>query len=143
MDKSPYAKVEVAAGPRFKAAARDVKGALEKALRFLAVRPPSLVSIALVSDKEMRRVNNETRGKDEPTSVLSFPETTPFPPEEGYRALGEIVLAPDAIARKEEDIIRLAVHGLLHLLGYTHDGESDTMEMERLESEVFKEAVES
>ncbi|OGG37418.1 rRNA maturation RNase YbeY, partial [Candidatus Jorgensenbacteria bacterium GWA1_54_12] len=105
--------------------------------------PLPLVSVALVSDKEMRRVSNETRGKDEPTTVLSFPETTQFPPEEGYRALGEIVLAPETITRKGEDIARLAVHGLLHLLGYTHDGESDTMEMERLESEVFKEAVES
>jgi len=143
MDKSPYAKVEVAAGPRFKAAARSVTEALEKALCFLAVQPLPLVSVALVSDKEMRRVNNETRGKDEPTTVLSFPETTQFPPEEGYRALGEIVLAPETITRKGEDIARLAVHGLLHLLGYTHDGESDTMEMERLESEVFKEAVES
>ncbi len=115
-------------------AARSVTEALEQALRFL--RAEGTVSVALVSDAAMRRVNRERRGKDESTTVLSFAERESNAPERSY--LGEILLAPDTVRRRGEDVVSLAVHGLLHLLGYTHDGEDDSIEMERTEAKVLQ-----
>ncbi len=116
----------------------QVQEALEEALRFFGAA--GTVSVALVPDEEMRRVNRERRGKDEPTTVLSFAErdvpvglrnASPVP------HLGEILLAPDTISRRGEHIVRFALHGLLHLLGYTHESERDTMEMEQAEQKAL------
>jgi len=52
--------------------------------------------------------------------------------------LGEIFLAPEYVRDHGEDIVFLAVHGLLHLLGYTHDGERDSIKMERKEREIIR-----
>jgi len=88
-----------------------------------------LLSIALVSDTEMRKLNKRYRGKDYATDVLSFPGVP----------LGDIVIAR-GLARRQARAARhsftaelrvLSLHGLLHLLGYDH--ERDHGEMRRLE----------
>ncbi len=106
------------------------------------------VHIFLIKDEEMRRINRTFRGKDKPTNVLSFEEPKNFPclrrqahpehrAEKGSVKLGEIYLAPDYIERKGENIGHLVIHGILHLLGYTHKGLRDRMEMEKKENEVL------
>ena len=78
------------------------------------------LSIALVGEKRMRELNRMYRGKNNPTNVLSFPLQE--------LGLGEIILCPAKIrkdARKygilfEQGLVRVFVHGLLHLLGYNH-----------------------
>ena len=92
--------------------------------------------VALVSDARMRALNRQFRGKDKVTDVLSFPAG----PSTSLRArargfLGDIVIA-SGVAKKQAkaaghslniEIRVLALHGLLHLLGYDHDGDDGKM----------------
>lgn len=114
--------------------------------RWLAATAPARaageVTVAVVSDRRMRALNRVFRGKDVPTDVLSFPTDptdTPVSPTEP-RLLGDIVIA-SGIARAQAtreghrlttELRVLALHGLLHLLGYDH--ETDTGEMARVEA---------
>jgi probable rRNA maturation factor len=101
------------------------------------------VSIALVSEQRMRALNRRYRGKDRSTDVLSFPGDR-FPSTQRTRRtqnryLGEIVIARGVARRQARDAHHseltelrvLALHGLLHLLGYDH--ERDGGEMRRTE----------
>ncbi len=92
------------------------------------------VCVALVSDARIRALNREYRGADTPTDVLSFPSGP-----EGDPSLGDIVSAT-GVARRQAaaaghalstELKVLALHGLLHLLGYDH--ETDGGKMARLE----------
>ncbi|HXF44459.1 MAG TPA: rRNA maturation RNase YbeY [Candidatus Paceibacterota bacterium] len=111
----------------------EIRRAGTQALKALKVGAAS-ADVFLVDDAAMRRLNRDFRGKDKPTDVLSFTEPAFFPhPERRGRYLGEIYLAPDYIRAKGGDIRHLLVHGLLHLLGYTHAGARDRIKMEKLE----------
>ena len=115
--------------------------------------PGTSVSLTLVRDPEMRRLNREHRGKDAPTDVLSFPmyapeafdregATRPLPFDENgaERMLGDIVVSVDTAARQaadydaplEREIERLLIHAVLHLAGHDHlvPGERAVMEAE-------------
>ena len=132
------------------------------------------VTIALVTDPVMRRLNRQYRGIDKATDVLSFPaDATPGPPrtaalpsgasakglppvalahglpsealaKEGF--LGDLAIARGVAARQARaqghstrvEIRVLALHGLLHLLGYDH--EVDAGEMARLEERLRRRA---
>jgi probable rRNA maturation factor len=99
------------------------------------------VTIALVSDTAMRRLNRRFRGKDYATDVLSFPGSGPEPAD-----LGEIAIARGVARRQARKLGHseaterriLALHGVLHLLGYDH--EADRGEMERLEERLRRRA---
>lgn len=102
--------------------------------------------IALSSDAAVRTLNATYRRQDKPTNVLSFPASVSLPSEsEGVRWLGDVVVAEDTIAREAVEqgvspahhLQHLVVHGLLHLLGYDHENESDAAAMEGLEIEVL------
>ena len=104
-----------------------------------------LAVVALVGDRKMRDLNRRFRGVDRVTDVLSFPsgpdEAVPSGPSAGggARWLGDIVIATGRAARQaraaglteSQEQRRLALHGLLHLLGYDH--ERDDGRMRRLE----------
>lgn len=108
--------------------------ALHDALTFLK-KNNAHVEVFLVSRAEIQRVNCECRGKNTPTTVLSFPFDKPFP---GFSfCLGEIYLAPQEIRLRGEDIVFLVIHGLLHLLGYTHSAKHDTIDMKNMEREIL------
>ena len=91
------------------------------------------VTVAIVPDQRVRLLNRQYRRKDTPTDVLSFPSE-----ERGY--LGDIVIAAGVARRQAADaghslqteLRVLALHGLLHLLGYDH--EHDDGRMARLEA---------
>lgn len=122
---------------RFKSLEKDVKRLTGRAIINLKKDRVS-VDIYLVSDQKIRSLNRKFRGQDKVTSVLSFEEPKAFPhPERRGRSLGEIYIAPDYIRRKGEDMTRPAVHGLLHLLGYTHAKKGDRMRMEKKEAELL------
>ena len=97
------------------------------------------VTIALVSDRRMRALNRQFRGKDYATDVLSFPSE-----ERGF--LGDIVIAAGIAKRQageaghsiQVELRVLSLHGLLHLLGYDH--ESDDGKMARVEARLRKKA---
>ena len=95
--------------------------------------------MALVSDAAMRRMNVQYRRADYATDVLSFPSETPG-------VLGDIAIARGVAARQAKDqghsesteLRTLALHGLLHLLGYDH--ERDRGEMRRAEDRLRRRA---
>lgn len=92
----------------------------ETALRGLGYERSEL-SVVLTGDAEIRVLNREYRGKDKPTDVLSFPMGDEY-------LLGDIVISVERARSQaaefgvtyDEELARLLVHGLLHLLGYDH-----------------------
>jgi probable rRNA maturation factor len=112
-------------------AVRD--GGLAKWLEGVAsLRVRGEVAIALVGDARVRALNRAYRHKDRPTDVLSFPTASddqgPASSRAADRFIGDIVIATGVARRQakaaghsEQTELRvLAVHGLLHLLGYDH-----------------------
>ena len=108
--------------------------------RWLAATAPArargTVDIVLVGDAAMRRLNREWRGKDYATDVLSFPTDDDGPRVRGrVRHLGDIVIATGVARRQAADaghaygteLKVLALHGLLHLLGYDHETDAGRM----------------
>jgi probable rRNA maturation factor len=105
------------------------------------------LAIALASDAQVRALNRRYRGQDRPTDVLSFPSdagSTPSTPSSRGPgpALGDLVIAT-GVARRQAaeaghsyatELKVLALHGLLHLLGYDHHSVDDNGRMRRLES---------
>jgi probable rRNA maturation factor len=95
--------------------------------------------VAIVSNRRMRSLNRQFRGKDYATDVLSFPSGSP-----GF--LGDIVIAGGVAAAQAKfarhslatELKVLALHGLLHLLGYDH--EVDDGRMARAEARLRKKA---
>jgi probable rRNA maturation factor len=106
------------------------------------------VAIAIVSDARMRKFNAHFRRRDKATDVLSFPGDAPRASRLAPRAsrlaprfLGDIVIA-GGVARRQAreaghsyaaELKVLALHGLLHLLGYDHHDPADEGRMVRLE----------
>lgn len=91
-------------------------------------------SVCLVSDAVMRRYNRRFRGKDAPTDVLSFPNGT-------HGWAGDVLISVQTARRQarrlghgfETEIRILALHGLLHLLGFDHEAPGDAGRMARAE----------
>jgi probable rRNA maturation factor len=102
----------------------------------------------LTDDAGIRTLNNNWRGIDKPTNVLSFPAlppTGPEGPDDPPRMLGDIAIAYETTRREADDeqkpfehhLSHLAVHGYLHLLGYDHENDADAETMESLETEIL------
>jgi probable rRNA maturation factor len=106
------------------------------------------LAIMLTDDRGIRTLNQNWRGIDKSTNVLSFPAlqpTGPAGPDDAPRMLGDIAIAYET-ARKEADeeakpfdhhLSHLAVHGFLHLIGYDHENDAGADAMEGLEREIL------
>jgi probable rRNA maturation factor len=114
-----------------------------RALEVLGLNKAEL-SIVLVSDAQIRKLNKLYRNKDKPTDVLSFPIGEKV---NGWLILGDIVISVDTAKRQaqglgyslEEELKRLLVHGLVHLLGYDHElGGEEEKKFFELEEFVLK-----
>jgi probable rRNA maturation factor len=108
--------------------------------RWLASTAPAsargTVTVVLAADAEVRRLNRAWRGKDKTTDVLSFPTDRTTPAPRGVpRHLGDIVIATGVARAQATDaghayateLRVLALHGLLHLLGYDHETDAGRM----------------
>jgi len=107
--------------------AADVTKDAARLLRLLGVAAE--LSVLLVGDAEMRRLNRDYRGKDAPTDVLAFAlregDGGTLHPE----MLGDVVISLDTAARQArargatlgDEVRVLLTHGVLHLLGYDHE----------------------
>jgi probable rRNA maturation factor len=92
------------------------------------------VAVALGGDAQGRALNRRYRRTDRPTDVLSFPVASALR-RKPHETLGDIVIATGVARRQalaaghsaQTELRVLALHGLLHLLGYDHDGEDDRM----------------
>lgn len=121
------------------AAVRELGRRLRRAARRMGVPAADIptISVHVVDDPEIQRLNLTHMGHDKPTDVLSFPARTPEgPPGVG---LGDIVLSWDAVLRQAagrpplDEATVLVVHGLAHLLGHDHAGRRDGRAMLRHE----------
>ena len=80
-----------------------------------------VISLVLVNDKDIKGLNKEYRGKNEPTDVLSFGGEGDF--------LGEIAICPKVVKKNakedksnfKKELVFVFIHGVLHLLGYEHE----------------------
>lgn len=105
------------------AAARRLRTRAHRYLAALGIHDAEL-SIVVVTDAAIRRLNRRWRGKDRATDVLSFPVGGP-----PGGLLGDVVVSLDTarrVAREEgrragEELDRYLAHGLLHLLGHDHE----------------------
>jgi probable rRNA maturation factor len=122
VNRQRHLKVETQAWVDFAARALEAMG-----------KSGSSATIAFVSDKTIRKLNQQFRGVDKPTDVLSFPD-------DGSDAnLGDIAVSVETAAMQAKEnglsfdgeIAQLILHGLLHLSGFDH--ETDNGEMNRLE----------
>lgn len=97
------------------------------------------VTVAFISDRAMRELNQRWRGKRGTTDVLSFPVEQEKWEQGAGKTLGDVVISVERAARQaaeneltlDEEIAQLILHGLLHLCGYDH--ETDKGEMNALE----------
>jgi len=89
------------------------------------------VSLSLVGEDEMTDLHRRYMDEDGPTDVLSFPMDEP---DDDVQVLGDVVIAPAVAARNNPadpgaELRLLVVHGVLHLLGYDHERDSERDEM--------------
>ena len=101
------------------------------------------VSVKVVDEREIQRLNSCFRSKDQATNVLSFPAE--LPPGIDVPLLGDLAICAPVVSREaieQNKPLRahwahMLVHGTLHLLGYDHIDDSNAEQMERLETEIL------
>lgn len=102
------------------------------------------MTIRIVDEAESQQLNNEYRGKDKPTNVLSFPFEAP--PGIELPLLGDLVICAPVVAREAQEQDKplqahwahMVVHGCLHLLGYDHIEDDEAEEMESIETQLIE-----
>ena len=104
------------------------------------------VSFLVTTNDVIRNINNEYRGKDTPTDVISFAynETENIGP---FDILGDIIISEEKVREQaeeyghsvEREFYYVLCHGMLHLLGYDHIDEEDKKVMREKEEELLKE----
>jgi len=106
------------------------------------------INLTITNNETIEQFNYQYRGIDSPTDVLSFPNVPdPDFPVLDQDHLGDIIIAypvaeSQAIARGHtplEELILLAIHGTLHLLGFDHDTPASKAEMWRIQHEILAE----
>ena len=108
------------------------------------------ISLSYVDEDEMHDLNRQWRDIDRTTDVLSFECDSAFDediPVDEVLELGDIILAPEVIARQApgvgndpaDECRLMLVHGLLHLLGYDHIEDDEAEEMEAREDALLRE----
>ncbi len=96
------------------------------------------IDIFLLKNDEIARLKSKFIEKKAEPNILSFPEPSSFPhPETKKRYLGEIYLNKDILKKSPERTVPLLIHGILHLLGYSHERKADFVKMERLEKKIL------
>ncbi len=126
--------------------APDLRARLRRAARLALARggagAGTALTILLTNDATLRRLNREFRRRDKPTNVLSFPAAVGGPGYLGDIAIAFGVAAAEARAAGRsfaDHAIHLAIHGVLHLLGYDHERAADAATMEGLEVAILAE----
>ncbi len=103
------------------------------------------LSLSLVGKTRMRSLNRKYRGRDYPTDVLAFPMQAIGKQATGF--LGDVVIClPIAVGQAsrfhntpDQELLRLLVHGILHLLGYDHErSPQEAVRMQRKERAIIK-----
>ncbi len=107
----------------------------------------SELSVSIVGDRSIRKINRQYLGKDRPTNVISFSMHEGDYGELNPDILGDVVISADTAFREAEEggmtfksrLVFLLLHGILHLAGYDHErsGPDKARKMEREEQKLF------
>ena len=129
-----------------------VRRAIEATLKYEGYQNNAEISVTFTDNEKIQKINNEFRGIDKPTDVLSFPLTdyessnVPFA-DELDGSLGDIVISLERAKEQaeefghsfEREIAFLTVHSMLHLLGYDHvNSEEEDAEMRAKQREIME-----
>ncbi len=110
------------------------------------------VSVLLTDDADIRQLNRDYRGIDTPTDVLAFAMREGEDPDINPILLGDLVISLETAARQtgtkdglsgmrgslETEAALLAVHGVLHLLGYDHQTQEESTTMFEKQESIFR-----
>ena len=117
------------------------------------------VNVSFVKEDQIHQINLETRNVDRPTDVLSFPTVSNptrailtsqdfcglINPQNNACMLGDVVICTSVAKRQakeyghsfKREVCFLALHGLLHLLGFDHETETDEKQMTELQKQIL------
>lgn len=119
----------------------------DSVLRKKVAGPATELGITITTDKTIRKLNREYRGKDKATDVLSFSYLGGCDCHEHAKLFGDLVISIETTVRqaKEQDVnlyqelLRLIIHGLLHLAGYDHEyvPKKEAQKMRKLEKRLY------
>ncbi|HVF69138.1 MAG TPA: rRNA maturation RNase YbeY [Xanthomonadales bacterium] len=116
---------------RYKVSRKKIKSAVFNIFEENNLHSPIEVSIAIVGDRKMTKLNKKYRDKEGTTNILSFPlaegESSQLP--SGITRLGDIIISYPMVIKEaardevlvDERIEELVRHGMLHLLGLHHE----------------------
>ncbi len=122
---------------------------IAEAILIIVGRAEAELSLALIGNAEMRKLNARYRRKDYPTDVLSFPVDGKLPAPN--RLLGDVIISVEKAREqarergrtRDEEMVTLLIHGIVHLLGYDHERSAkDARVMKRLENKIYRELCE-
>lgn len=124
-----------------------IRKLISRATEMLNIPPKKKISVAMVSGQRIRELNKKYRHLDKATSILSFPagvKNFVSPKSEG-NFIGEIIMVPEIIlqqAKKKKisfnkEFSLIFVHGLLHILGFSHRKEKEAKKMNVWEDKII------
>jgi probable rRNA maturation factor len=124
---------------------QEIRTKTEKILEDLGCSPDSVLSIAFVEAAEMGELNLKYLGREGPTNVLSFSQLEGDGPSFHSNLLGDVVICTDVAAQEAADLgydphqmlTYLLIHGILHLLGHTHEQAEDSAAMSSQAEQLF------
>jgi rRNA maturation RNase YbeY len=98
---------------------RTLRAKVSRAMRAAGVADRAM-TLSLTNDRELRQLNNKYAGEDHATDVLSFEQSAPL--------LGDVIISVETARRQAKaaghsllaELFHLAVHGMVHLMGYDH-----------------------
>ena len=123
-----------------------IEKVISEALRYEGVNDNTEVSVTIVDNEEIRKINNKFRNIDRATDVLSFPMLSDdFDIELEEESLGDIVISLERAFEQskeynhsfEREVCFLVCHSTFHLLGYDHDTEENTKQMREKEEYIL------
>lgn len=132
---------------------KPIKELYNSALKVLNLTNKISINLALVSDEEIKKLNNQYRGIDRVTDVLSFPmvdDITKIESEPDFEFgdcnIGDVYInlqrakeqADEYGHSLKREFCFLALHGFLHLLGFDHMNDKDEKEMFALQDNILK-----
>ncbi|WP_417899548.1 rRNA maturation RNase YbeY [Bacillus haimaensis] len=130
----------------------EIEQLLQFAAKIEEITPGAELSVTFVNNEKIKEINRDYRNKDQATDVISFAmeemgegEMEIFYDEDAPRMLGDIIISvPKAMEQAEDyghslkrELGFLALHGLLHLLGYDHETEAEEKEMFDKQKEIL------
>ena len=140
--------------------------AAETVLKTVGLKNKTEISLAIVGDGRMRKLNKMYRGRNRVTDVLAFANKSVIPylakafprlkkgenvkfiePPDGVKRLGEVIICYSRAKKQakrlehslEKELTILLIHGILHLLGYQDEkGEKEAREMKEMENKILR-----